>query len=114
MYDDYLYLQKDPVQKIEDKPNQLKVEQKEAAKKFYELERNIKKAEDKLKNLELTLTEYEYGNPMFAQVSKKIVNQKKEIDPIEMPDDSAIQSFQNETNNETKTTNDKSMIAQEF
>ena len=81
-YDDYLYLQKDPVQKIEDKPNQLKVEQKEAAKKFYELERNIKKAEDKLKNLELTLTEYEYGNPMFAQVSKKIVNQKKEIEEL--------------------------------
>jgi len=81
-YDDYLYLQKDPVQKVEDKPNQLKVEQKEAAKKFYELERNIKKAEDKLKNLELTLTEYEYGNPMFAQVSKKIVNQKKEIEEL--------------------------------
>lgn len=81
-YDDYLYLQKDPVQKVENKPNQLKVEQKEAAKKFYELERNIKKAEDKLKNLELTLTEYEYGNPMFAQVSKKIVNQKKEIEEL--------------------------------
>jgi ATP-binding cassette subfamily F protein 3 len=81
-YDDYLYLQKDPVQKVEDKPNQLKVEQKEAAKKFYELERNIKKAEDKLKNLELTLTEYDYGNPMFAQVSKKIVNQKKEIEEL--------------------------------
>ena len=81
-YDDYLYLQKDPVQKVEDKPNQLKVEQKEAAKKFYELERNIKKAEDKLKNLELTLTEYEYGNPMFEQVSKKIVNQKKEIEEL--------------------------------
>ena len=80
-YEDYLYMQKETETKDETKPSIIKSEkEKENLKKIAELERNIKKAEDKLNKLEVQLTEYDYNNPMFTQISKKIVTQKQEID----------------------------------
>jgi ATP-binding cassette subfamily F protein 3 len=81
-YEDYLYMN-GAEEKINLTPNIAKSEkEKEQLKKIADMERNIKRAEDKLAKLELQLTEYDYSNPMFAQISKKIVTQKQEIDNL--------------------------------
>jgi hypothetical protein len=70
-------------EKISSTPNNAKSEkEKENLKKIADMERNIKRAEDKLSKFELQLTEYDYNNPMFAQISKKIVAQKQEIEAL--------------------------------